>query len=226
MVESGDVAKGDRWSMNGRTGLPSSDGAIRALLFAAGESSRMGTPKPLLAWHGEPLVAYQVRQLHAAGVAGVIVVVGHEAARVGAVAEPVGARTVLNDDYRSGRASSVRAGALALPDDTGTIVILSVDQPRSAALIRRVLDAHLAGGAAITTPERAGRRGHPVIIAGELLPELRAVSESSEGLRAVVRRNADRRLIVPVDDPAIHLEFNTPEEYAAALRPACAGGTA
>jgi inorganic pyrophosphatase len=178
----------------------------------------MGTLKQLLPWQGEPLVAYGVRQLLAAGVAEVVVVVGHAADEVGPVAAAAGARVVGNPDYATGRASSVRAGAAALPDDTLAIVTLNVDQPRPAALIRRVLDAHQAGGALITGPESGGRRGHPVVFAGELLPELRAVSEETEGLRAVVHRHADRRRLLAVDGPAIHLEVNTPDEYAAAVR--------
>jgi molybdenum cofactor cytidylyltransferase len=193
------------------------EGVIAALLLAAGESTRMDSPKPLLLWQGEPLVAYQVRQLRAAGVSDVVVVVGHEAARVRPVAEAAGGRVIVNPGYRAGRAGSVRAGAAALADDVRAVVTLNVDQPRRAALVRCILDAHLAGGAAITTPEEGGRRGHPVIFAGSLLAELRAVTEETEGLRAVVRRHSGRRRIVPVDDPAIHLEFNTPDEYAAAL---------
>ena len=189
---------------------------VYALLFAAGESRRMGKLKQLLAWHGRPLVAYQVEQLRAAGAAEVVVVVGHEAERIAPVAAAAGGRVVRNPSYRSGRASSVRAGAAALPEETVAVVTLNVDQPRTAALIRRVVDAHLAGGALITTPEAGGRRGHPVVFAGSLLPELRTVSDEDEGLRAVVRRHAARRQIVPVDDPAIHLELNTPEEYGAA----------
>ena len=182
----------------------------------------MGTPKQLLSWGGRPLVAYQVEQLRAAGAAEVVVVVGHEAARVRAAAEAAGGRVVENPEYRRGRATSVRVGALALAAETLAVIVLNVDQPRTAALVRRVLDAHLRGDALLTTPEYAGRSGHPVIVSGALLPELRAVSEETEGLRAVVRRHGAQRRIVPVDDPAIHLEFNTPAEYEAAR--AAAGG--
>lgn len=189
---------------------------VWALLLAAGESSRMGTPKPLLPWYGEPLIVHQVGQLRAAG-AGVVVVVGHEAASVGPPARAAGGLVVENADYRAGRAGSIRLGALALPDDARAIIALNVDQPRQAALVRRVLDLHLAGDGLITTPEQSGRRGHPVVFAGTLLDELRAVSEESEGLRAVLRRHAAERRIVAVNDPAIHIEFNTPAEYEAAL---------
>jgi len=190
--------------------------SVVALLFAAGESSRMGHLKPLLRWHGQPLVQYQVEQLRAAGADTVIVVLGRDADQVAPLVEAAGGRCVCNPAYRSGRASSVRAGALAVPDGVRALITLNVDQPRPAALVRLVLDAHLAGDALITTPEQEGRRGHPAIFAGVLLPELRAVDEAHEGLRAVVRRHAARRANVPVDDARIHLEFNTPAEYAAA----------
>lgn len=191
---------------------------VRALLLAAGESRRMGTPKPLLAWRGRPLVVYGVEQLRAAGIDEVIVVVGHAAELVTPLAEAAGARVVENVTYRDGRAGSIRLGAAALPDDTRAVLTLNVDQPRSAALIRRVLGAHLAGDALITTPEQGGRRGHPVLWDGSVLPDLRDVRDESAGLRALLIRYGERRRIVPVDDPAIHLEFNTPDEYAAALR--------
>jgi CTP:molybdopterin cytidylyltransferase MocA len=177
----------------------------------------MGSPKPLLPWHGQPLVAYQVEQLRASGAVEVVVVVGHAAGDVRPIADAAGGLVVENPEYRHGRAGSVRRGAVALPDDTAAIVTLNVDQPRPSWMIRRVLEAHLRGDALITTPEYGGRRGHPAVFAGALLPELRAVSDATEGLRAVVRRHADRRRFVPIDDPIVTLEFNTPAEYEAAL---------
>ena len=184
----------------------------------------MGVPKPLLPWHGEPLIRYQVRQLLSGGAAEVLVVLGTVADQIEPLVVGAGGRVVENRDYRSGRASSVRAGAAVLPDDTLALIALSVDQPRPATVIRRLLDAHLGGDVLITSPEHGGRRGHPLILAGVLLPELRQVTEEQEGMRAVVRRHAARRQSVLIDDPVIHLEFNTPVEYAAALA-ATGGGT-
>lgn len=177
----------------------------------------MGRPKPLLDWFGRPLVVYQIEQLLLAGAAEVVVVVGHEAGSVTPLVEAGGGRAVLNADYRSGRAGSIRVGAAAVAPSVRALVTLNVDQPRPATVIGRVIEAHLGGAALITTPEHGGRRGHPVVFDGMLLSELGAVTEEQEGLRAVVRRHAARRQIVALDDPVIHLEFNTPDEYAAAL---------
>ncbi|MYK25863.1 MAG: NTP transferase domain-containing protein, partial [Dehalococcoidia bacterium] len=49
---------------------------ISSILLAAGMSTRMGQPKALLDWGGEPLICYQIRQLQEAGVDEVVVVLG------------------------------------------------------------------------------------------------------------------------------------------------------
>ena len=188
-----------------------------ALLLAAGLSTRMGRPKPLLPWDGRTLVEFQVAQLQEAGVGHIIVVTGHEAEAVAAVLHGSGARIVFNAAYEEGRAGSVRAGALAVPPDH-TIVVLNVDQPRPAAITRELLAAHAAGGAAITVPVFAGRCGHPVVFATPLLPELRAVDEATQGLRAVRRAYAADLHEHPVADPRVLLDVNTPEAYLEARR--------
>lgn len=191
---------------------------IAALLLAAGLSTRMGRPKPLLPWGDRTLVEAQVAMLRDAGADDIVVVTGHEADRIEQVLVGSGARVVFNPRYAEGRATSVRAGAQAIPDGTGCIVVLSVDQPRTADLVRAVIDAHLRAGALITVPRHAGRRGHPVVFAGSLLPELREVTEEGEGMRAVRRRHADRTVEVEVADEQVLLDVNTPDAYAAALR--------
>ena len=51
---------------------------VSAVLTAAGESTRMGQPKPLLPWRGATLIEYQVDSLSRAGVSQIVVVLGHE----------------------------------------------------------------------------------------------------------------------------------------------------
>jgi molybdenum cofactor cytidylyltransferase len=189
---------------------------VTAILLAAGLSTRMGRPKPLLPWGGRTLVACQVEALWGASVADVVVVTGHEAGAVTAALEGTGARIAHNSAYAAGRAGSVRAGALAVPDGSD-VLVLNVDQPRDAALIRAVLDAHRAAGGLITVPVYEGRRGHPVVFAAALLPALRTVTEATEGLRAVMRAHADAVVEVPVDDPRVLLDINTPDTYRKAL---------
>lgn len=189
---------------------------VAAILLAAGESERMGTPKPLLDWHGQTLIEYQLDQLRQT-VERTVVVLGHRAADIRAGVRRADVDLVVSEEYQRGRASSVRAGAAALPDDTGTIVIVNVDQPRPAKVIRHLLDEHHSSGKLITVPVFEGRRGHPSIVDGALLPEVRGVRDETLGLRAVMQAHQDEIAEIDVDSDVVLLDLNDPADYVAAL---------
>jgi molybdenum cofactor cytidylyltransferase len=187
-----------------------------AILLAGGESSRMGRPKPLLVWGNETLIEYQVGQLRDAGCDPVIVVLGAHEEAVRPLVHSAGARAVINELYREGRASSVRVGAGALGEDVAVALVLNVDQPRPSAVHKRLIAEQAASKAAIATPIHEGKRGHPVVFAASLFPELREVREATEGLRAVMERHSDDILEVQFDTPVVILDMNRPEDYEAA----------
>lgn len=188
-----------------------------AILLAAGASSRMGESKALLDWGGRPLVAAQVGALAAAGCDPVIVVLGSQAGAVRR-ALPSGARWTINGAWREGRAGSIRAGARVAPRHVERVVVASVDQPCSASAVRRTLEALAADREArIAVPRHGGRNGHPPVFDAALLPELRRATERGEGLREVRRRWRERTIFVDVEDPAVLLDLNTPEDYRRAL---------
>ncbi len=191
--------------------------ATAGILLAAGLSTRMGRPKALLPWCGSVLAEYQVRQMLEAGLDPVVVVVGHEAANVTASLRELAVKVALNREYAAGRATSVRAGALAVPDRTDAILLLNVDQPRHVETLRRLIEGHVDLGGLITVPAFKGKRGHPVVIAGSLLAELRCVSDETEGLHAVTRRHAAGRKVIEVGTMEVLLDLNDPAAYRSAL---------
>jgi molybdenum cofactor cytidylyltransferase len=195
----------------------SDDGPVAALIVAAGESRRMGKPKALLDWQGKPLLQHQLDELNAAGCDPVVVVLGHEAITIEDAircADPC--HVVINTRYMTGRASSLRAGAAAMPAGTAAVVICGVDTPCAATTVRRLVEQWRAVAERIVVPRFQGHNGHPALFDGALLPELRLVEEQNEGLRAVRRAHADSTRFVDVDDPWVALNLNTPEAYAAA----------
>jgi molybdenum cofactor cytidylyltransferase len=201
-----------------------------AVLLAAGESKRMGSPKPLLPWFGATLVERQTEALLTAGVETVCIVTGHRRAEVAdaAAKSPTvhtavlkgGRRVVMapNARYREGKTTSIRAGLAAIPPRARIIVILAVDQPRPANVIRRVIESHTASGRPITSPRYEGHGGHPLVFSASLLPELEAISEEHEGLREVMRRHSDEINWALFNHPVVRLDLNTPEAYQAALK--------
>ena len=189
---------------------------IAALLLAAGESTRMGRPKQLIEWDGAPLVAWQAAQLRDAGAEDVVVVLGHAAEEIrGAV--PDFATVVVNEAYKQGRATSLRRGAEALPENTEAVLILSVDQPRPAWLAKRLIERWRDGRPKVVSPRFEKGYGHPILLDGSLVAELRAVSDETLGLRAVIDRHAGEAVSVSIANQAVHVDLNTPADYEAAL---------
>ena len=200
---------------------------VAVVVLAAGESSRMGEPKALLAWPPSPwphatLLSHAVLSALEAGYAPVIIVLGHDAETLRPCVPPgESVRVVVNERYAEGRATSIACGIAALAGDSiDGVLISSVDQPRSAELLRTLREAWEAARPRppLAAPTYGGKTGHPPLFDAALLPELLRVSEERQGLREVTARHYAERLAVPSEDALATLNVNTPEDYERALR--------
>jgi molybdenum cofactor cytidylyltransferase len=191
-----------------------------ALLLAAGESSRMGSLKAFLPWHGTTLLDHQITVLRQAGICRVIVVLGHRAEILKpTVQDREGVTWTVNPDYAQGKTTSINAGLSALaPDEPAAILILNVDQPRSPETITELLRRHLEAEALITIPTYQGKGGHPIIIDSALLQDLRSITEETLGVKDVVRSHQERTQRTEMATAEVLWDLNTPEEYQQALR--------
>ena len=207
---------------------PASTPFTSAILLAAGVSRRMGTLKALLDWQGRFLIIHQIVALREAGADEVVVVLGHRAdelqARIGANRDvyAVGnVRCVINGDYAQGKTTSIKTGLRDLTgagSPAGSILMLNVDQPRSAGIVRRTLTAHQeADGALITIPTYNGKGGHPIVASRALYDEMMAITEATEGMRAVTERHKAETQRVELGAAELLWDVNTPEQYQAAL---------
>lgn len=178
----------------------------------------MGRPKPMLPWRGVTLVESQVSALLDGGADEVIAVLGYEADRVAPLAERAGARCVINECYLDGRTSSIKAGLAAVSPGAEHVLLLGIDQPRAPHVIARVVEAHTAADALLTSPRLEGRGGHPLMFSTRLMPELQMISEQGQGLREVFERHRAEITPVHFDDPTVRLDLNTPEAYRAAYK--------
>ncbi len=196
---------------------------VVAILLSAGDSERMGSPKALLPWHGQPLLSHQLQQIQKSRLSECVVVLGRDADRLKRIVNPLmrpgwKARSVYNPRHAEGKCGSVLCGLTALPAHPDGVMVAAVDQPLDYRILNALLAAaenewERSGAAcrrAIVVPSFRGRRGHPPLFCSSLISELMGISEESQGLKAVIRRDPARVLQVPWDDPGVLLNLNAP----------------
>jgi molybdenum cofactor cytidylyltransferase len=179
------------------------------IILAAGESSRMGTPKALLKLRGETFVDRLIR-CFAPYCSPIIVVLGHEPEIVRAgIRSGDKAAFVLNTDYQRGQFSSLQCGLRAVPPTADGVVFTPVDHPNiEPSTVGKLTDTR----AVIAIPQYLGRHGHPVLCSAALIPEfLKLPSESQAPV--VLHRHQHEIQYIDVADPGILDDIDDPEAY-------------
>ena len=187
---------------------------VAALILAAGESRRMGSPKPLLPLGESTFLEHVLGQFLASRARPVLVILGHEAERIQGEVSLADARVVVNPHYRQGMLSSIRAGLRALEGEpVSGALICPVDLPDvSTAVVDLVIGRFEKTRAPIVVPVCEGRRGHPVLFAQPLFEEIQRAPDSV-GARQVLWDHASEVLEIPTEDRGIITDVDTPEQY-------------
>ena len=187
---------------------------ISGIVLAAGTSSRLGQPKQLMELGGRPVLQHVLEAASAAGLDELVVVLGYRAEDVtAALTLPASSRTVVNPDYATGQASSMRKGLAAVSPSSVAAVLLLGDQPAMRPDdIRAVADAYRSGAGPIVQGSYRGVPGHPVLFDRSVWPDLLAV-EGDRGARDVIKAHPDWVTRVDLDSD-VPPDLDTMEDYA------------
>jgi nicotine blue oxidoreductase len=184
------------------------------VLLAAGQGSRFGRPKALVELDGQTLAERGIGMLRAGGADPVLIVTG--AAEV-ELSPDHRARTVYNDQWRTGMGSSLRAALRALTDpdvgpEVGAAVVALADQPLVGAdAVARLIAAYRAG-ASVAVAAYDGRPRNPVLLAREHWPEVIAMATGDQGARGFLRARPDLVTLVECGDTGHPDDIDTPAD--------------
>jgi len=124
-------------------------------------------------------------------------------------------RVVVCENAAEGMGASLACAVRAAGDVGGYLVALG-DMPFiRASSIAAVRDA-LAGGAQLAAPYFRGRRGHPVGISAKFRAELESL-QGDEGAKKILSAGASNLVKVPVGDPGVIRDIDTPGDLAPPL---------
>ena len=190
---------------------------LPGIVLAAGASTRMGRPKLLLPVEpGGTLLGRLLGTLADAGVWPLVAVLRRAIAIESAWRDPRASRVrvIVNPDPSRGQLSSMLCGLDSLGERVDAVLQAQVDVPLiRAETVRAVVDAWYATRPPLVRPAYRGKTGHPVVFGAGLLETLRT-SDLHGGAKPIVRRFAPLGVEVPVDDPMILEDIDTPEDYA------------
>ena len=188
---------------------------ISAIILAAGEGKRIGTTKALLNWGNENLINYQINSLNHKSITEKIVVVGSESEKVKKAILRNEIKIAENNDYLSGKTSSIKKGISYIGNDKNDILLIAVDQPRTEDLINKVVNFHITNplDKKISMPYKEGHGGHPIIFSNLFLDDLSKIKEESFGIREIIKNNSESIIRFKTTDTSSNIDINTSEDY-------------
>lgn len=181
---------------------------IAAVILAAGGSARFGTPKQLLTIHGENIVHRSARIAVEAGLDPIIVVLGAYASSIELFLSGLErVTTVINENWESGQASSLRAGierAALLKCDAA--LVLLADQPLvESSSVERLVNAFDDKHRVIASHYQ-GVMGAPALFAHEYFANLLELT-GDHGAGAWLRKNPDAVTSVTMNEAAVDIDI-------------------
>jgi molybdenum cofactor cytidylyltransferase len=195
---------------------------MAAIVPAAGRSVRMGRPKLLMEFDGEPLIRRVVAALRDGGADRVVVVSPAdvpEAPAIAAEAAAAGAEVLVPESQPAEMRDSVELALAVLDaDPRPTSVLLTPgDVPGiTAGLVARLLEAARSRPDRLVIPTHAGRHGHPIVLPWDVAVRIRDLPEDA-GVNRLVDGHRDDLLEVPSTASGEFDDLDTPEDVTSWL---------
>ena len=181
------------------------------IVLAAGGSKRMGKPKQLLTYQGQPFVRLAAKTALEAWLDPVIVVTGAYHEEVEAALDGLEVRVVHNLAWEAGQSASVKAGLGEVEKEVGAAVFLLVDQPRvTPSLVSALVEEHARTMTPIVAPLVNGQQGNPVLFDRATFPDFETITGDAGGRQIFSKHKVT--WLPWVDDSAL-MDVDTEEDY-------------
>ena len=191
---------------------------IPAIVPAAGKSRRMGRPKPLLPFDGQPLIGRVVSALRLGGASPVLVVTppaqAAEGPPIAEAARQAGAAVITPAHWPAEMRESAEIAIEQLGRDgpPSGFILAPGDSPGiTPEIVGRLLERSAQAPGSIVIPRAAGRRTHPIVLPWDLARQI-PILPRHQGINALMTAHPERVIEIEVPHPELADELNTPED--------------
>jgi molybdenum cofactor cytidylyltransferase len=188
------------------------------VILAAGQSSRLGSPKQLLQFNGKSLLRHSVEEALQTRLP-VIVVVGANSQLIKDELKNLNITIEENKRWHEGMSTSLQCGLAAaknLKNEIDGIIFMVSDQPFvSATLLTNLLKAQDESGLPIAASGYAGALGTPVLFHKFFFDELMNL-RGDTGARKLIEKY--KNLATEISFPEGVIDIDTVEDYKALLQ--------
>lgn len=196
--------------------LSKKENRIAGLIIAAGESSRLNSPKQLLKWRGNYLINHIVNIAAKSAIHEIVVVLGSRFEKIKSIIHDKNVTILENKDWQYGMSSSIKAGISSLSNEiTGAFIIL-VDQPFITTNLFNTMTMRFNQTSAnIIAPIVGRQQANPVLFRKQFFPKLLEIS-GDRGAKALLKENSVEW--VEWQDSKLLLDIDSEDDYLAALK--------
>ena len=179
---------------------------IYAIILAAGESSRFGSPKQLADWQENNLLQHSINITKSLFDKNIIVVLGANAGLIQSRLNESEITIETNNDWQLGISSSIRAGIKALPEDTEAVMILLCDQPLlEKSSLKKLIDLWQQRSGSIVASEYQDKPGVPAIFPAAFFSQLKSL-QGDKGAKQLLMSMKEQVLTISVPEASIDID--------------------
>lgn len=187
---------------------------IAAIILAAGDSRRMGSPKALLPFRGSTFIDYISDNLVQAGCQPVIPVLGKDAEQIIDNSKAAEFQYVVNSFPQKGMLYSIQTAIKTLPDSVNGFLLALVDHPFVLQkTYKDILKTAQAKPERIIIPQFENNHGHPVFIGQHYFQEILRTPVVFS-LRSVIEKHKPAVVYLQVNDEGVLKDIDNSEALA------------
>ena len=188
---------------------------ISAILLAAGQSKRMdGENKLLKKYKKKHLINHILNNLNKSKISKIIVVLGFQRSKVMKILlKNKKVKCIYNKKYKSGMASSIKAGLKKISQKNTGFLIIHADMPLvSTGIINLFCLGLNKSNKEIFVPINKKKIGNPIGFKRSMIKILKKI-KGDKGAKKIIRRNKHKLYFIKINSKSIFGDFNTQRDF-------------